>query len=450
MLKSIRFKSFKSLVDTELPLEPFTLLIGTNGSGKTNAIEGLRFLAAALTMGGESFATTAREGMSFHKAIRSSISGYPPFGEDNIALGCQFQVPNFPLGEFFQYNLCLKIVKNVPRVEFEELLATNLKSKDRSPWLFKTATLPDEQNRITAEVSQIDDRSTPLTFNFSAASPIINDIEVALSARMSEGENKEFTVGLHHETRAALEFFLTAVFVIEPDIRGLRRIGYVPVKYKFPSESVLNLSSLLFQLHKSSSKWRMILTNIRELTESEIQDVGFETTSRHEVQLYLKERFGGEERKVHIELLSDGTIRLLSILAALYTVPEESLLIIEDVDASLHPSQVNTLIQTLKTVGKKRKIKVLVSSHNTALMDAIPRQDWKSVVLCYREKDTSHSKLIKLLDAEEGLGLPVTEPLSSLIKGRKFERELKKSQQEREQEHQKKIDDFLNVLKRRG
>ena len=45
LLKAIEFKNFKLLRDTVLPLSPFTLIVGANGSGKSTAIQGLRPLA---------------------------------------------------------------------------------------------------------------------------------------------------------------------------------------------------------------------------------------------------------------------------------------------------------------------------------------------------------------------------------------------------------------------
>ncbi len=44
MLKKIRLKNFKNFQDAELILSPFTLLIGTNASGKSNIRDALRFL----------------------------------------------------------------------------------------------------------------------------------------------------------------------------------------------------------------------------------------------------------------------------------------------------------------------------------------------------------------------------------------------------------------------
>src|SRR5437870_4507675 len=45
MIESIEFTNFKTLRKTTLPLAPFTLLLGPNGSGKTSVLQALQGIA---------------------------------------------------------------------------------------------------------------------------------------------------------------------------------------------------------------------------------------------------------------------------------------------------------------------------------------------------------------------------------------------------------------------
>ena len=49
MLKRVHVKGYKSLVDVELSLEPLTLLIGANAAGKSNLLDALQLLAGLAT-----------------------------------------------------------------------------------------------------------------------------------------------------------------------------------------------------------------------------------------------------------------------------------------------------------------------------------------------------------------------------------------------------------------
>ena len=44
MIRALHLRDFKSFCDVEVPLGPFTLVVGTNASGKSNLRDALRFL----------------------------------------------------------------------------------------------------------------------------------------------------------------------------------------------------------------------------------------------------------------------------------------------------------------------------------------------------------------------------------------------------------------------
>lgn len=50
MLEVVSFKNFKALRDIEVPLSPFTLLIGPNASGKSSVLQGIDLIAHAVSL----------------------------------------------------------------------------------------------------------------------------------------------------------------------------------------------------------------------------------------------------------------------------------------------------------------------------------------------------------------------------------------------------------------
>lgn len=74
MIRSLTISNFRSLgADVRLRLDQFTVLVGKNGSGKSNVIDALRFVSEAMHMG-LAGALTNRNGIS---AVRRWSSGHP-------------------------------------------------------------------------------------------------------------------------------------------------------------------------------------------------------------------------------------------------------------------------------------------------------------------------------------------------------------------------------------
>lgn len=88
----------------------------------------------------------------------------------------------------------------------------------------------------------------------------------------------------------------------------------------------------------------------------------------------LTESFGGKDCVWDIPVLSDGTLRVLAVAAALLSAPEGSLVIIEEIDNGVHPSRAGMLLENIQRVAESRGVRVLVTTHNPELMDALPSQ----------------------------------------------------------------------------
>ena len=105
----------------------------------------------------------------------------------------------------------------------------------------------------------------------------------------------------------------------------------------------------------------------------------------------LTETFGGSPTAYDATLLSDGTLRVLAIGAALLTARKGSLVVIEEIDNGVHPSRAGQLLKHISDIAKRRDLRVLISSHNPALLDATPDEAVGDVVFCYRDGQTGQA-----------------------------------------------------------
>jgi predicted ATPase len=191
-------------------------------------------------------------------------------------------------------------------------------------------------------------------------------------------------------------------------------------QYSFVVEKSLkgdgsNLSSVLYDLCEGKDQRERVLDFIRALPEQDIRDVGFLETPRKEVMLTLTESFAGRDKVWDAGILSDGTLRVLAVAAALLSAPEGSLVIIEEIDNGVHPSRAGVLLENIQGVARGRNVRVLVTTHNPALLDALPTEAIPDVVCCYRDSQEGDSRLIRLEDLKEYPELIAQGPLGQLM-----------------------------------
>jgi AAA15 family ATPase/GTPase len=142
-----------------------------------------------------------------------------------------------------------------------------------------------------------------------------------------------------------------------------------------------------------------------KLPERDIRRVYAETVGKFksDAMLYCEEHWLDDETPPTVDArgMSDGTLRFLAILTALLTRPAESLLVIEEIDNGLHPSRARMLLDMLKAIGKSRRVDVLATTHNPALLDAMGTEMVPFITVAHRDRETGHSRLVLLEDIKQ-------------------------------------------------
>ena len=138
----------------------------------------------------------------------------------------------------------------------------------------------------------------------------------------------------------------------------------------------------------------------------------------------LTESFGGSSKEYDASLLSDGTLRVLAIAAAILSAPP-GLVVIEEIDNGVHPSRAAQLLTQVSRIAKERNLRVLISSHNPALLDALPDDAVPHVVFCYRDPGDGSSRLIRLSDIPDYPELVAQGTVGHLMTHRIIERFVK-------------------------
>ncbi len=391
MLKSLTLKNFKSYECSKLQVSPLTVLIGANASGKSNAIEGMRFL---------SWMAHGQKLSSLQYAMRSGehiVRGHPDSffysGAKVFELGCEIDAP-----EWNQLSVLVESREDGLHIESEKI------------------SMPDA--------------TVPLYALTTPSSGVSTDVSVAYN-NFARGGHKPHIIcndqmpiftqlgspAVFGDNSRASSVIPLVVTAFEKSLSSILFLDPVPARmrdYSFLAERELqgdgaNISAVLAHLCGGFLPRRMredrqvyeqarreILSFIQSLPEQNISDIDFYRERRGGMMVVLVETFGGRKEKYDASLLSDGTLRVLSIAAAMLSAREGSLVVIEEIDNGVHPSRAKHLLSRIQSVAKRRNLKVILSTHNPALLDALPSEAIPDVVFCYRDLKSGSSKLVQL------------------------------------------------------
>lgn len=196
------------------------------------------------------------------------------------------------------------------------------------------------------------------------------------------------------QTFRSFRLFLEGFLFLDPNPGAMRQYSFV-VEKSLKGDGA-NLSSVLYDLCEVKGEKDRVLDFVRSSPEQDIHDIGFLKTPRNEVMVILAVAFANKEKVWDAGILSDGTLRILAVAGALLSAPKESLVIIEEIDNGVHPSRAGMLLENVQSVARQRKLRVLLTTHKPALLDALPIEAITNVVCCYRDPEEGDSRLIRL------------------------------------------------------
>ncbi|PWQ97090.1 AAA family ATPase [Leucothrix pacifica] len=394
MIKELRLKNWKSFDEATLYIDPLTIIIGTNVSGKSNALDALTFLHRISR--GVTFAQAINGDLSF-PALRGGMEWVCLQPHKQFAL----EVITDGNGDYDEYHYCLEVQTQGAKafVTNESLKAVILSDAGtettREKTLFKTPdTLVNDSKIAVVEIprSAVTSSALKLTTSYSANTIFL------LQAELMEPEDDEVTHAMKH----VLTQF-RGIFIFDPIPSHMR--DYSPLSDKLASDGS-NIAGVLADLEasKKQSIEQTLTQYLKALPERDIQKVWTEKIGRSatDAMLYCEEAWSKDTaHEIDARGMSDGTLRYLGILTALLTRDSGSLLVIEEVDNALHPSRAQALLDMLRTLGKQRGIDILVTTHNPALLDAAGVPMLPFITVAHRDTESGCSELKPLEDLEQ-------------------------------------------------
>lgn len=351
-LTRIRARNFRSLADVDVPLGPFTVLVGPNGSGKTNVLNVLRFLATTVRF---DLQAALEQWRGFDHVQRQAEQPGP------VLLELEGRVtansgPNAP----DNYSLRLTRTKTGNISRSEGFTFKRVGGRGRRLRVSGTSvTITDEGGGVA--LRQLADNQTT---------------GLATLPKLADDEGGE---GIRRFTE-----FLTAIRVLEPDVAAARR----PARdYGGPlAEDASNLADALARIRfRDEDAFQSLRSDLAQclpgLADIRITPVG---GAARAVSVQLVEQ--GVTQPVDLADASFGTVRLLALLTALHEPDPAPLIAIEEIDHGLHPYALDLLVDRLRAASSRTQ--VIAATHSPTLLNRL-RPD--ELLVCDRDPETGAS-----------------------------------------------------------
>ncbi|RYZ42396.1 MAG: ATPase [Myxococcaceae bacterium] len=403
MLKELKLINWKSFQETSLFIDPLTVIIGLNASGKSNALDALEFLRR--TGLGLDF-SAALGGDARFAPMRGGAEWAPRIGTKSFTVECL--VEGLPDEADYYYKLTVDMTGSRPELFFESLRARWHKPTPGTPpesKLFEFAVLPGTTIASASTYPQVNARPISVR-NFHRSSSLLSQLNLT-------GIDSDFIkMGVQKVSAAFRD-----IFILDPSPGRMR--AYVPFAETLLSDGS-NTAGVLAALdeRESAQVERSFEQYLSRFAERDLMEVWAEPVGKfkQDAMLYCREQWIPEQPPMEIDArgMSDGTLRFVAIITALMTRPRGSLLVIEEVDNGLHPSRARLMLEMLKSVATERGIDVLVTTHNVALLDALGPDMLPFVQAAHRDPKTGGTLLTPIQDLSDLPKLLAVAPLGRL------------------------------------
>ena len=316
------------------------ILVGINGSGKSNFIKAIRLL----------YECTA--GIGMEKLILREWGGFQSivnFSDKNTdKINLTYEFGDFEHGSNLSYNI------SISRVGFSGAYSVH-------DSIYESKNIDNVYSSRIQIHENIKDGNT--------ISSSIDNKETFLS-RVTSVPNKglNYLISLKNKI---LDITTYSYFDTTPTSPIRQLSPFYSEKRLLPTGE--NLAYLLNELNNNDvDAYNMIISELQNINPN-VQSLGFQIQGAGKIYLTLKEK--GLSRTIPVEHISDGTLRLLLLLSIFYNPKRGSIICIDEPETGLHPDMIKTVAKAIKYAAKTSQI--IVATHSPLLLNAFEIEDVK-------------------------------------------------------------------------
>lgn len=331
-LRNLKLYGFRSFALTEVTFENPTFVVGRNGSGKSSFTDVFAFLSESMSSPLQ--AVIERRGGFSATSHRSSARGRP----SNLWLGVNLENPD----------------RNTESAEY--WIDLRARRGDDFEVAFERCSVSHSDGTKESFSRSTDKGSTVWRCSVDSLVPSIEPRALALPL---VGGDKRFSTVFR---------FLADMRTYRIDPEVLRALQDPDGGAGLRSDG-RNAASVLREIHRKSPEKDWI--RICELLGSVVPGTVAVKPKKHGNKLTLEftqDRKGSDPIKFEAFSVSDGTLRVLGLITAVFQRPRPSLLVIEEPEASIHPGALGAVLDVLRLASQS--MQVVVTTHSPDILDA--------------------------------------------------------------------------------
>ncbi len=394
-IKRIKVKNFKSFDELDLELHPFNVVIGANASGKSNFTQIFKFLKDVEENG-------LSDGVSMHGGAESLLNlkiGY----SDDLTVEAVLDIPvmwgpaeNVLTTKEIRYRISAGLTQEEDEFGLvDEEIALNLqctKLRESEKGFF------EEDNLLWQGEVVVSNKADGPSYDFKPPSIEERLREIDLLPSPSRlvslfGEHIPRSTLLIRTPFSLLPpwqslFAGIGVYDIDPHLarEHARIVGRLELE-----ENGSNLALVVAKILENAENKRKFTNLLKELLPF-AEEIGTEKIGEKSLLIHIREQFYKEDLKAY--LLSDGTINITAMIAALY-FESKNVVILEEPERNIHPHLISRVVDMMKDASQNKQ--VIVTTHSPEL---VKHAGIENLLLVSRDKD-GFTKVVRPSEREQ-------------------------------------------------
>ncbi len=366
MIQKISIKNFKSIKNIEFDAGQVNVIIGENGSGKSNVLEALGLAAAA-------YSNLLTNEFFFSRGLR-------------------IQEPNLMFNAN-QKSIYISLDNNIENYQFQIKYSKQKGFYD----LFR------EEN-IAFFVKHF---ST--TLNKRANTKKVIDNFIKQNKQFKEKSTKEILVQLQTQTQLVDILEINNFLIFSPEVKALRNF-YDEAQVSplgINGEGLFNELKRLFNL-KSPKKINQIIENLKLIDWFDGMEIDKDSFIG-EKKLLLKDKFlHNKIQYIDQRSTNEGFLFLLFYLTLFISEKTPKFFAIDNIEASFNPKMCVKLMQVLTKLAVENNKQVIFTTHNPYILDGLKLEDEKQRLFVVR-RNLNGETIINRVQPKQKLTIPLSE-----------------------------------------